>query len=88
MATGNHPQSIVSDKPHQLADFDFLKCEFGIKTVVRRSFQPSWFKPWTWLHYDEQSDTCYCYLCMKAYKEKKLFQNTIDLSFIAKGFHN
>ena len=25
---------------------------------------------------------------MKAYKEKKLFQNTIDLSFIAKGFYN
>ena len=86
MATGRNPQSTVGDKPHQPADFDFPKRELGIKTVARRSFQSSWLKTWTWLHYDEQSDTCYCYLCMKAYKEKKLFQNTIDLPFIAKGF--
>ena len=88
MATASDSQSTISDKPHQPANFEFPKREFGINSVVRCSFQPSWFKIWTWLHYDEQSDTCYCYLCMKAYKEKKLFQNTIDLSFIAKGFYN
>ena len=70
MATGRDPQSTVSDKPHQPADFDFPKREFGIKTVVRRSFQPSWFKTWTWLHYDEQSDTCYCYLYKNLLGEK------------------
>ncbi len=27
---------------------------------------------WNWLHYNVESDSAYCYICMKASKERKL----------------
>ena len=78
----------VGDSPHQPRKFLFPKREFGVKSIVRRSFQASWFDTWKWLHYDEESDTAFCHTCIKAFKEKKLFSNSCDPSFIRKGFHN
>ena len=83
--SGNSVPSI-GDSPHQPQSFAFPNREFGQKFVVSRSFQANWFKSWKWLHYDEESDNCHT--CVKAYKEKKLFSNTSDPSFIKRGFHN
>jgi len=66
----------------------FPKRSFGNKTVVRRSFQPSWFDSFSWLHYDESRDVAYCYVCMRASKEKKLAAKCTDQAFISRGFHN
>lgn len=41
---------------HQPSDFTFPKCSFGKTSVMWRSFQPSWFKQWPFLHYNEAND--------------------------------
>ena len=41
------------DKPNQPTALSFPKRTFGKKKPVKRAFQPSWFKSWSWLHYDE-----------------------------------
>lgn len=51
--------------------FKFPKRSFGIKSVVHRSFQHSWFSKWPYLHYNEAADTVYCHTCLKMFKEKK-----------------
>ena len=76
------------DGPHQPRFATFPKRSFGNKTVVWRSFQPSWFNSFSWLHYDENRDVAYCYVCMRASKEKKLATKCTDQAFISKGFHN
>ena len=63
------------------------KRSFGNKTVVRRSFQPSWYDSFSRLHYDESRDVAYCYVCMRASKEK-LAAKCTDQAFISTGFHN
>ena len=35
---------------------------FGNK---QRSFRPLWFKKFKWLHYDEENDKAYCFVCIK-----------------------
>ena len=61
-----------SSKPHQPRNFPFPKREFGVTNVVRRSFQPSWFDKWPWLHYCEDSDSVFCFTRMEANSENKL----------------
>ena len=39
---------------------------FGKTKVVARSFQASWYKSWTWLHYLEASDSVICFTCAQA----------------------
>ena len=79
---------LIGDHPHQPSEFAFPKREFGRQTKVKRSFQGTWFKQWSWLHYVEEKDTVFCYLCVKAYRENKLTRGTIDPSFISRGFSN
>ena len=62
----------IAETPHQPLSFPFPKRPFGKKNVVYRSFQPSWFASWTWLHYDETTDAVLCHLCTKAVREKKM----------------
>ena len=61
---------------------------FGKKQPVNRAFQRSWFKTWSWLHYDEATDASFCYYCGKADQEGKLKATNKDLAFITKGFTN
>lgn len=79
---------LVVDQPNQPLNFKFPQREFGCKTKVKRSFQATWFKRWRWLHYDESNDLAFCYLCTKAYKEKKLTVGNVDKAFILNGFFN
>ena len=80
--------AIDVDGPHQPRSKTFSKRSFGNKTVVWRSFQPSWFDNFPWLHYDERRDVAYCFVCMRASKEKKLATKCTDQAFIYKGFYN
>ena len=75
--------------PHQPRHFKFPQREFGDAVIVKRSFQPSWFDRWAWLHYDEGRDLAFCFLCMQAAKEKKLqWAFNTDDAFISRGFSN
>ena len=79
----------IANKPHQPRTFSFPKREFGVTTVARRSFQPSWFDKWPWLHYCEDSDSVFCFTCMKACSENKLHSSlNAESAFISAGFTN
>ena len=55
-------------------------------SVVRRSFQSSWFN-WSWLHYSEDDDSVLYFTCMKANAENKLqWSSCADAAFITKEF--
>jgi len=57
--------------------------------VVKRGFNVSWFDSHTWLHYDENKDLAFCYLCMKAVRKKTLITSRCaDKAFISTGFSN
>ena len=55
----------IADTPHQPLSFPLPKQWYGMKNIVYRSLQPSWFDSWTWLHYDETTDAVLCHLCTK-----------------------
>ena len=79
---------LVAEQPNQPSNFKFPQREFGCKTKVKRSFQAMWFKRWSWLHYNESNDVAFCYLCIKAYRDKKLTVSNADKVFITNGFFN
>ena len=60
----------LPDSPNQPMTFSFPVRDYGKKTVVKRSFQASWFSSWKWLHYNEAEDCVHCHLCLTAVKQK------------------
>ena len=76
------------EKPHQPKAFTFQKHSLGKKQVEQRAFQPIWFAKWSWIHYDESSDSAFCHICVKAEGEGKLKASSKDITFIQKGFTN
>ena len=62
----------IPSRPNQPTSFSFPKRCFGKKTVVHRSFQPSWFCQWLYFHYDEARDLAFCQTCVMGFKEKKV----------------
>jgi len=71
------------DKPNQPGTaLSFPKQTFGKRQPVNKAFQQSWFKTWSWLHYDEATDASFCYYCRKAVQEGKLKATNKDLAFI------
>ena len=79
---------LVAEQPNQPSNFKFPQREFGCKTKVKRLFQATWFKRWSWLHYNESNDVAFCYFCIKAYRDKKLTVSNADKLFIMNGFFN
>lgn len=78
----------IGDRPHQPA-FKFPNREFGKSKVVRRSFQPQWFKRWPWLHYKEDTDSVYCFVCVKAYSNNLLLSvGSLESTYISSGYTN
>ena len=67
-ATTSLDSVVISSKPHQPLSIRFPKRSFGKKRTVERSFQPSWFTNWPFLHYDEAKDAVYCHTCLDAFK--------------------
>jgi hypothetical protein len=78
----------VGEKPHQPSSYVFPKRTFGIKAPVHRSFQPSWFTTWPWLHYLENEDMALCHTCTRAFQTNQLSSTMVDPAFISKGYTN
>ena len=77
------PAVDVPNQPHQSLTFAFPKRSFGKKAPVFRSFQPSWFSQWPFLHYDEANDVAYCHTCLMGFKMKRMRTNTADPAFVS-----
>ena len=73
----------IPSAPHQPTNFEFPKRAFGKTKVVYRSFQPTWFKQWPFLHYDETNDVVYCHTCITGFKEKKMRSPHADSAFVS-----
>ena len=62
----------LPDKPNQPGPaYKLPKRSFGKKNIVQRCFQHSWFEKWPFLHYKEDTDTVFCFTCLKMFKEKR-----------------
>ena len=73
-------------KPHQPCQISFPPRTFGKQSPVQRSFQPSWYGKWQWLHYDVAWDAVLCFICCKAVKEGRV--KVAESSFLTDGFTN
>ena len=79
----------IGERPHQPMTFRFPQREFGQKTVTKCSFQAKWFSRWPWLHYNEDSDSIYCFHCIRTYSQKKLIGvSNLEKTYILTGFTN
>ena len=78
----------VTDEPHQPKDFKFPKRSFGNASQTTRTFQSKWFNDHSWIHYDENSDSAFCHVCIQAYKRGCLSSNTAEPRFISDGYTN
>ena len=75
--------------PHQPGDFKFPVTTFGNNQFARqRSFQPTWFDRYKWLHYKEKSDSAFCYTFIKAVQNNMIPSSKVDLAFTETGFRN
>ena len=75
----------IHENPHQPRDFNFPKRCFGQKKVVKRSFQPTSFSQWPFLHYCEAQDVAYCHTCVKAFQQKQMptAKHSADPAFVS-----
>ena len=85
-ATADSADSIVQHRPPP--SYSFLKRSFGKKNVVQRSCQAVWFQSWLWLHYDEGQDAVFCYVCMRATKEKQMRSGSGEPAFVSPSLVN
>lgn len=87
-ASEKSPPSTENDIPNanQPKNFKFPKRRFGSQN---RSFQPSWFDDYNWLHYDEKKDSVLCFICSKEYVKGNLKTAVKkEMTFITQGFSN
>ena len=81
---GNSAETTVM--PNQPHKFEFPKKDYGRQT---RSFQSSWFKDFPWFHYDEISDSAFCYICISQNNKGNLTSaRNKEQSFISTGYSN
>ena len=78
------------EQAHQPRMYPFPKRSFGNKVPAQRSFQPSRFDKWPWLHYIESSDAVsVLHVRMQARSQNKLnWSLNMDLAFLSTGFSN
>ncbi|XP_076343198.1 zinc finger MYM-type protein 1-like [Tachypleus tridentatus] len=76
---------IIPLKPNQPRNFQYFKRECK---QFKRSFQPSWYEEFPWLHYIEFSDTVLCHTCLLAEKEQKLNAKYKESALLRDGFSN
>ena len=70
----------VPEQPHQSTTFKFPKRSFG---VTNRSFQPSWFARWRFLHYNKTEDAVYCHTCLLGDCTRRLVPVVADGSLVS-----
>ena len=74
-----------TDGPNQPRGFDFPSKKLG---QYERAFQAHWFDMYKWLHYDELTDSAFCYTCMKAKRVGAVSSTKMDEAFTRAGFSN
>ena len=81
------PPDLPKDPFHPTCGFKFPKRAFGKQN---RQAKSEWFQKHKWLHYQPGSDSVFCHVCVKAYKEKKLnwSKSKTERNFITVGFSN
>ena len=76
----------LPEKFHPGKSFNFRKRTFDKKNE-ERSFRAEWCEKYPWLHYNIESDSAFCHLCMTAdYESKFLASTKRDAAFISRGF--
>ena len=55
---------VIAEKYHPPENFAFPKSVAG-----KRSCQHHWFKKFTWLHNDIETDSVFCFLCVRTEKK-------------------
>ena len=75
----------TGDTPNQPRNLSFPKSLIGGR---KRSFQPSWFDRWTWLHYVTSLDSAFCFVCIKSFINGTLTCSKKETSFLSRGFKN
>ena len=75
-------------KPNQPKDFSYPKRNFSKNGKDERSFLPSWYEAWKWLHYNEVDDTVYCIICLNAKRFHMLSDVKVEEAFVKKGYYN
>ena len=73
----------AEEEIHQPADFNYPSRCFGVKKAVYRSFQPSWFKRWPFLHYDEARDVVFCHTCWTGVHRHHLKTSKSEDAFVS-----
>ena len=71
-------------KANQQRNYSYPKRKFA---KDEKSFLPSWYEKWNWLHYDEAEDI-YCIICTNAYYHKMINNIKIEDSFVKTGYLN
>eukprot|EP00112_Aurelia_sp_Birch-Aquarium-sp1_P015994 Seg3588.3 transcript_id=Seg3588.3/GoldUCD/mRNA.D3Y31 product="Zinc finger MYM-type protein 1" protein_id=Seg3588.3/GoldUCD/D3Y31 len=74
-------------EPSQPRNLKFPARSFG-KQNFKRSFQPSWFDKFKWLHYDVDSDSAFCFTCIKALQHNMISSTKGEIAFTDTGFQN
>ncbi|CAC5404835.1 unnamed protein product [Mytilus coruscus] len=75
--------SFENQQPNQPKHFKFPKRFFGKKSIEYRSFQPTWFHKFKWIHNDEALDRAFCHLCQTASRKGLATSSKISQTFIA-----
>ena len=70
----------------QTVGFTYPKRKFGKR---ERSFNPTWYKIFPWLHYCVETDFVLCHICMTQHKQGNIKLATkLEMTFIETGFTN
>lgn len=70
----------------QPVGFIYPKRKFGKR---ERSFNPTWYKIFPWLHYCTEKDFVLCHTCMTQHKQGNIKLSTkLEMAFIETGFTN
>ena len=77
--------SLSLTSKNQPPNFTFPKRNFG-NYQPAQSFLPEWFQRFPWLHYNEATDSAFCFHCMKA--GNIAHSSKRDDAFISRGFTN
>ena len=78
--------TVIPNGPNQPRNFQFPKKDYGKQS---RSFQSSWFKDYSWLHYDEMSDSALCHICVSQNDKGNLTTaRNKEQAFLSTGFSN
>ena len=75
------------NSPNQPRNYNYRKS--GPKSH-ERSFQPTWYNDYSWLHYDEDKDAVFYLTCLKAAETNSLSVQSLIQgdAFTKKGFSN